>query len=183
MKVSRKIKKGKIDNYFSPFKYSKAHKLYIEDYIIDLTSRYKDRENVLQGIVASETYGEYLVKIRVDEDDDMTFYSCSCDDFDGKGKPCEHIGACYLKYINEMETGPSELDDLLSLYEDEDKKIQESDILKLDITLGHTSTRVINNFIELKAGVDKLYVVKNFRYFLNAYARKEPTQLGRYIPS
>ena len=181
MKVSRKIKKGKIDNYFSPFKYSKAHKLYIEDYIIDLTSRYKDRENVLQGIVASETYGEYLVKIRVDEDDDMTFYSCSCDDFDGKGKPCEHIGACYLKYINEMETGPSELDDLLSLYEDEDKKIQESDILKLDITLGHTSTRVINNFIELKAGVDKLYVVKNFRYFLNAYARKEPTQLGRFI--
>lgn len=177
----RNIKKGKIDNYFSPFKYSKAKKLYIEDYIIDLTSKYECRENVLQGIVASETYGEYLVKIKVDEEENMTFYSCSCDDFDGKGKPCEHIGACYLKYINEMQTGPSELDELLNLYEEEESIFQGSDTLKLEISMGHTSSRAINNFIEVKAGVDKLYAVKNFRYFLNAYARKEPTQLGRYI--
>lgn len=181
MKLSRNIKKGKIDNYFSPFKHSKAQKLYVEDYIIDLTSKYEDRENVLQGIVASETYGEYLVKIRVDEEENMTFYSCSCDDFDGKGKPCEHIGACYLKYINEMKTGPSELDELLNLYEEEESSVHGSDILKLEISMGHTSSRAINNFIEVKAGVDKLYAVKNFRYFLNAYVRKEPTQLGRYI--
>lgn len=181
MKLSRNIKKGKIDSYFSPFKYSKAYKLYDEDYILDLNLKYEDKENVIQGIVASETYGEYLVKLRVDNEDDMTFYSCSCDDFDDKGKPCEHIGACYLKYINEMKTGPSELDELLNLYEEEEVNITGNDVLKLDIVLGHTSRRAINNFIELKAGTNKFYSIKNFRYFLNAYARREPTQLGRYI--
>lgn len=175
------IKKGKIENYFSQFTYSKAMQLYMEDYILDLTVEEIEREYGVEAIVASEEYGEYLVKLNIDKENNINLYSCTCDEFDHKGKPCVHIGACYLKYINEMERVPSDLEDLLTMYNQDNSNEIQGEPLTLEVILNHYPSKAINNFIELKAGTTKTYGIKNIKYFLNSYIRKEPTQLGREV--
>lgn len=117
---------------------------------------------------------------------------CSCDDREGKG-PCEHITAVLLKYINEYQNivfkSNQQVNEIDNLIEKLKYASQESNEYKRELNLEikfYNGYSYYRSSIELKLGVEKNYVVKGMKNFLEAVLREETLQFGKnftYDPS
>lgn len=176
---------GLINDYCDISIYKSGLKYYEQDYVTDLT--YKDEGHrsiaIKSMVLSSNGYSEYLTKFIVnDKSFDISDYKCTCEQFVKKNKICKHIVASYLKFINEVNLNEcSYLDEILKVYKKPfnfEQNIKKHE-LNLDITLFNTSIGEIQNFVQLKVGIDKLYIVKSMRDFLKAYYFKQPLFFGK----
>lgn len=102
----------------------------------------------------------------------------------GQLGPCKHIIAVLLKYMYEYQEdiyfkNKSDTDSLIEELK-EAAKIKNN--YKRDINLGITFTKekyAAKPYIDLSIGLDRLYIVKNIKKFLDSIINKEVTEYGK----
>ena len=176
---------GVIKKYCDTFLYKRGEQCYEEDYVVDLSydDVDKNNNNVSAKVLSSSGFNEYLSRFIVNKENlEISDYTCTCADFEKRHSICKHLVAGYLKFINEVNIQEEDtLGNILSLYKKpfRGRKSIKKDIYILDIIINNSSSEQIQNFVELKVGIDKLYVVKSMTDFLKAYYFKQSLEFGK----
>ncbi len=143
----------------------------------------------IEAAVEASYFDEYFVEIMLSDRSGFMTVNCDCPFFSDNHRKlgfCKHIVAVMLKFIKEYcekaESiyGRNKLDKLLKDIKYNTLKF--SDIkktLRLDISYNYNLYENINSSLELKVGLDKLYVVKNMKQFLQAVERVQELEFGK----
>lgn len=131
----------------------------------------------------------YDIKMDWNIDSNQIRANCSCPKNNDENKnttgPCRHIIAVLLKYINEYQENilnpqkPSELDNLLNeLMAASEGQNSLKRELAMDIKY-IISTHEEKPYIEFKIGLEKSYVIKSMKKFLDAVINMEDMEFGK----
>lgn len=176
---------GVIKEYCDTFLYKRGERCYEEDYVMDISYNDIDNTNtsVKAKVLSSSGFNEYLSSFCINKNTlNMCDYTCTCADFHKRHSVCKHLVASYLKFINEINVQEEDnLDNILDLYKKPFRGVKSirKYTYTLDITINNSSSEQIQNFVELKVGMDKLYVVKSMADFLKAYYFKQSLEFGK----
>jgi hypothetical protein len=171
---------------------------YVEDLDIDIKDLPGNNKvmNIVSSVISFNGFNSYQIEIRWDDITNNIQAYCSChdneEDYEDDG-PCRHITAVLLKYITEYESklykdNPqiNEIDDLINNLRNASKEGSEyKRELNLEIKFFNGRSFEKPN-IELKLGVEKNYVVKGMKKFLEAVLRGNSLEFGKnftYDPS
>lgn len=176
---------GVIKKYCDTFLYKRGERCYEEDYVVDLSydDIDKNSNSVSAKVLSSSGFNEYLSCFIVNKENlEISDYTCTCGDFEKRHSICKHLVAGYLKFINEVNVQEEDtLGNILNLYKKPFRGIKsiKKYTYTLDVTINNSSSEQIQNFVELKVGIDKLYVVKSMTDFLKAYYFKQSLEFGK----
>jgi SNF2 family DNA or RNA helicase len=143
-------------------------------------------------VISHSGFDSYDVRVEWDDMIKRIVGNCSCDDYEDYDGPCEHVAAVLLKYINEygqntvMNNAKSDIDVLLA---DMKSASESSDSYKRELTLQikfFYDKHVEKPSVEFKVGLEKTYVVRGMKKFLNAVLEEEKLEFGKgftYDPS
>lgn len=153
---------------------------------------YKDGAFYVYEIVATVEaayYDEYYIDIIVSEKSGFISVDCNCPFFADNHRKmgfCKHIVAVMLKFIKEYYSKAqftverSKLDKLIKDIKYNTYRLSDhKEGLKLEINYFYEPYQHITSSVELKIGLDKLYVVKNMKQFLQAIERNQPLEFGK----
>ena len=164
-----------------------SYKLGIEDYlnnkVVNINIEIKEQDNYKETNITADVESSnltlYQVETRFNNISSFISYKCECNNsysYFGEQSMCKHIVATCLKYLNEKEQiiKAQNIAKTTILI----KKITENistttaakQYLNLDIKYYYDSNNSNRKaFVELKIGVDKLYVVRNIKQFFACY--------------
>jgi SNF2 family DNA or RNA helicase len=143
----------------------------------------------IEASVEASYFDEYFVEIMLSDRSGFMTVNCDCPFFSDNHRKlgfCKHIVAVMLKFVKEHYEqaeaiyGKSKLDRLLKDIKYNTLKL--SDIkknLKLELNYNYNLYENINSSLELKVGLDKAYVVKNMKQFLQAVERVQELEFGK----
>lgn len=153
---------------------------------------YRDDAFYVYDIVATVEaayYDEYYIEILVSEKSGFISVDCNCPFFTDNHRKigfCKHVVAVMLKFIKEyysksqFNTERSKIDKLLKDIKYNTYKLSDhKEKLKLEINYFYDSYEHITSSVELKIGLDKLYVVRNMKQFLRAIERNQNLEFGK----
>lgn len=147
------------------------------------------------NVISFNGFSSYLVQIIYDYSLNQIFVGCSCPDFENRRKEnggmCKHILAALLKYIREYQDflalssekssfkPTSDIDTLLEQLKTASEKTDEyKRELNLHIKFTSAGYREKPN-VEFKLGLEKPYVVKGMKNFLDAVSRGDEYEFGK----
>jgi len=142
-------------------------------------------ETNITSTVEESNRRQYKVKTSFNNMTPFISYQCECNthfSFYNHRSMCEHVVAALLKYLYEKEQIIKEKEmaktnDLISKIT-KNMSISNVGRLYLDIEIKYQQDAINDNrksFVELKIGVDKLYVVKNMKEFFTCYNKSFET--------
>lgn len=175
--------------------FKRAKQYYEGGYVEDLNIDVKElpgtnkKMNITGSVISFNGFNSYKIEITWDDITNNIQAYCSChdneEDYEDDG-PCKHITAVLLKYIREYESklykdNPqiNEIDDLINNLRN---AAREGNAYKRELNL---EIKFISGdsfqkpSIELKLGVEKNYVVKGMRKFLEAVLKEESLEFGK----
>jgi SNF2 family DNA or RNA helicase len=168
------------------YKAGKVTELEVKDYYYKEEAFYVYE---IFAVVEAAYYDEYYIEIIVSEKTGFISVDCDCPFFNDNHRKmgfCKHIVAVMLKFIKEYyskshfnEEG-NKLNKLLrdikyNAYKLSDQKEK----LKLEINYFYDIYDYIPSSLELKIGIDRLYVVRNMKQFLQAIERNQSLEFGK----
>ncbi|NLZ47509.1 MAG: ATP-dependent helicase [Clostridiales bacterium] len=191
MNISEKLIKKHTDNII----YQRGEDFYKAGKVTEMEVQqhyYKNEAFYVYEIVAAVEaayYDEYYVEILISEKTGFISVDCNCPFFADNHRKmgfCKHIVAVMLKFIKEYYSKSqfsierSKIDKLLKDIKYNAYKFSEhKDKLKLEINYFYDIYEHITSSVELKIGIDKLYVVRNMKQFLQAIERNQPLEFGK----
>lgn len=134
-----------------------------------------------RSYVASEQFDDYLTYFNVDKKDNYLTGRCTCAYFQQNNTVCKHLVAAYLFYINEMkleEDNDSQIDKVIEMYNIFNRAERRRIALELDITFIYDEIGKLPS-LEMKIGIDKLYVIREYRRFFNAIHNGITLEFGK----
>lgn len=191
-----------LESWVDDITFKRAKQYYEGGYVEDLDIDIKDLPgnnklmNISSSVISFNGFNSYEIEIKWDDITNNIQAYCSCHDneegYEDDG-PCKHITAVLLKYIKEYESklykdNPqiNEIDDLINNLRNASKEDSEyKRELNLEIKFFNGRSFEKPN-IELKLGVEKNYVVKGMRKFLEAVLKGNSLEFGKnftYDPS
>ncbi|GAA0121854.1 MULTISPECIES: DEAD/DEAH box helicase [Clostridium] len=162
----------------------------IFDFKIDSKYNYILNEEikcVKANVESSIYYNSYAVEIEFIESTKKISCNCTCPAFDEYGhiKACKHIIAVLIHYSNETKKSYEKskinsIDNLVEKYKNNfDINKDLSKELTMDIIYYPLNNYDKCNSIELKIGLNKKYVVKNMKNFLEAVYKNQSMEFGK----
>ena len=143
----------------------------------------------IEASVEASYFDEYFVEIMLNDRSGFMSVNCDCPFFCDNHRKlgfCKHVVAVMLKFVKEhylkieANYGKNKLDKLLKDIKYNTMKL--SDIkktLKLEINYSYNLYENMNSSLELKVGLDKTYVVKNMKQFLQAIEKTNELEFGK----
>jgi SNF2 family DNA or RNA helicase len=184
-----------IRNYADDITYKRGSDYFRMGKVIDLAVEiennkyYKFNVYSIDAWVESSDFDEYNVQIVFNDKSGFSHFKCDCQIFSGgygRRGVCKHVVAVLIKYIKQYQTK-----DAKTMYSMKmDKLIRElrnnlvrnssgKRDLHLQVKYCYDRSEEITSSIELKLGVDRLYVVRNMREFLRALENSEILEFGK----
>lgn len=191
MNISEKL----IKEHSSSIIYERGEEYYKSGKVSDLKVEREYHKNGgfytydIEASVEASYFDEYFVEIMLNDRSGFMTVNCDCPFFCDNHRKlgfCKHVVAVMLKFIKEYYQksealyGKNKLDKLLRDIKYNTLKL--SDIkktLKLDINYNYNLYENMNSSLELKVGLDKTYVVKNMKQFLQAIERVHELEFGK----
>ncbi|MDK2822625.1 MAG: hypothetical protein PWP71_543 [Clostridia bacterium] len=145
--------------------------------------QYYPKQSTFQGFVRGTR--SYLVRIRFDKEKNLDEVYCSCPDFSNyPGYFCKHLVATLVtieqnNFDPELWWSKQVAEDIFRRFEglQETKQKQE---LNLEIIYNFAGSDMdLPSYLELKVGLDKLYVVKSVKTFLEAIHYERELEFGK----
>jgi SNF2 family DNA or RNA helicase len=173
--------------------FRRAKSLYKDGYVEELeiiTNEipFEDDEDemiIQTNVISSNGFNSYTVQIVLDNIYSQIRGYCTCSAYEDEEKPCKHITAVLLKYMNEYQNNfnkiynKSDIDILLG-HMKEASEINEEYKRELNLQIKYFySDHSDKPSIELKLGIDKVYVVKAMRKFLKAVQDEIKLEFGK----
>lgn len=145
---------------------------------------------IVACVDSSSGFKSYDVQISIINKNNIMKFYCNCPAFDeyyySRGI-CKHLVATLIKYMKEYsqkgttsEKNSSPIDTLINQLKttvSAGSRLRRE--LKLDIHFSYAKWYKVSSFVELKVGLDKLYVVRNAREFLNAIESESTYEFGK----
>lgn len=191
MNISEKLIKKHTDNII----YQRGEEFYKAGKVTDMEVQqyyYKHESFYVYEIAArveAAQYDEYYIEIIVSEKTGFISVDCNCPFFADNHRKmgfCKHIVGVMLKFIKEyylrthFNEERSKLDKLLKDIKYNTYKLSEhKEKLNLEINYNYDIYEHITSSMELKIGIDKLYVVRNMKQFLQAIERNQSLEFGK----
>ncbi|WP_291579064.1 SNF2 helicase associated domain-containing protein [Clostridium sp. UBA6640] len=158
----------------------------------DINRRYnsilnEEIEYVKANVESSAYYSSYAVEIDFIESTKKISCNCTCPAFSeyGRMKACKHIIAVLINYSNETKRSYEKLkvnsiDNLVEMYKSNfDINKNSAEELSMDIIYYPLNSYDKCSSIELKVGLNKKYVVKNMKSFLEAVYKNQSMEFGK----
>jgi SNF2 family DNA or RNA helicase len=196
------ITESLIKKYTDESIYKKGEELYrygkVTDFqaVADNNKYFNFREYKLEAWVEAADYDEYNVEISFNDRSGFMNLKCDCQNaletYRKKGF-CQHMVAVLLKYAKEnvspqaKSLNANRVDKLLR--EIKSSMMSSSDMkrnINLEIRYCYDNINQLSSGVELRVGLDRLYIVKNMKDFLRAIETGEEIEFGKgftYIPS
>lgn len=147
---------------------------------------FKNKEKSIQADVVDHV--PYHTTIRFNQQNGIASYSCECEESKYLNGACKHIIATLKQaqeLIDESRRSQVEMDrtlnEILNCFADpilSETIIKQPIKVEIHLQLNKHSGRPIGLF-SLKVGLDKMYVVKNIREFLQAFEFNEEIEYGK----
>lgn len=134
-----------------------------------------------RSYVASEQFDDYLTYFNVDKNNNYITGRCTCAYFQQNNTVCKHLVAAYLYYVNEMkieEEQESQIDKIIDMYNTFNVTEKKRVAVDLDITFNYEEIGKLPS-LEMKIGIGKLYVIREYRRFLNAVSNGSSLEFGK----
>lgn len=138
-------------------------------------------------VISFNGFNSESVSIDLNEDTGKVMVDCSCqlnEDTHDQSGLCKHIAAVLLKYIKEYQNAGrkeefrSDIDDLLKEFT-EFSEANEEYKRELNLEVKFLKEKYERPYIELKLGLEKTYVVKGMRKFLENVMVEESMEFGK----
>ncbi|MEG0773535.1 DEAD/DEAH box helicase [Clostridium sp.] len=183
------ISEENIKASFGDIVYNRGRDMYLRNKIrkVDVIENSKSVFSIASTVESADDLKDYKVKIIVNGNNGATYYSCTCHAF-SDFKKCKHISALFIKLsregINGVGGNKSILnygDQLLDYYKNAVmQNYSPNHIVNMSTTLEFAKSYHRGYPLELKVGLDRLYVVKNIREFIESiFINKKNIQFGK----
>jgi SNF2 family DNA or RNA helicase len=136
-------------------------------------------------VISHSGFDSYNVRVEWDDITKRIIGNCSCEDYEDYEGPCEHVAAVLLKYINENERNiirENEKSDIDVLLAGMKEASEDREDYKRELTLQikfFYDKYVEKPSVELKVGLEKTYVVRGMKKFLNTVLEQEKLEFGK----
>jgi Superfamily II DNA/RNA helicases, SNF2 family len=139
------------------------------------------------GLVSANVIGglRYAVQVSFEKDSSIRSYRCTCPAFTGSPKACKHVIAVLKAAQQELPTASSDrivhnriAEDLLEIFSNHHQEIPQEEVtlvVELQIIPGHR----VSAQIQLKLGLQRLYVVKNIEQFIYSIKKGRSLEFGK----
>ncbi|WP_286904335.1 SNF2 helicase associated domain-containing protein [Clostridium sp. UBA1652] len=189
MRVTEKL----IKEWTDDISFKRAKQYYEGDFIgpleikrFDIKGREKDRGLIITGSVnAFNKFSSNEVEIQWDSLSNQIEVDCDCNEDRDDGLLCKHIAAVLLKYTKEYQSSPnrvpekSDIDYLIEVL-NEASGVSEDYKRELNLEVKFFEAKNYERaYIELKLGLEKKYIVKSMRNFLNSLIKEESITFGK----
>jgi SNF2 family DNA or RNA helicase len=189
-----RLTEAQLKSWTNELTFRRAKQYYKDGYVEDLKIqslkvpgiKKSDITSIQSKVISFNGFNTYTVAIEINNNTGQIEGDCSCAEYeeDFEEGPCKHVTAVLLKYINEAQSGKvsegrkSDIDDLLQEFKafseaDEDFKRE------LNMEVKFFRERHMKPYIELKIGLEKNYVVKGMRNFLEHVLKGESLEFGK----
>lgn len=138
-------------------------------------------------VESADNLQDYRVRIIMNRLNEQFFSSCTCKAF-SDFKKCKHISSVLIKLSREGNNGfggkktvVNYGDQLLNYYKKAtNENYKPSQAVNMNVTLEFAASNYQNHHLELKVGIDRLYVVKNVKEFIQSgLIRRESIEFGK----
>lgn len=185
-----------IHNYADNEIYEKGldyyNKKLVEDFHVQIYATENsliNRYGIDTWVHSAYTEAVYNVQIGFNDNSGFTRFHCDCLYFNESYRRrgiCKHIAAALFKYYREKSNlvieeknafnGSKFLDNIDKMLEDIHEKRQK---LQMKLNYYYNDTARIKSYIEVKVGVNRLYIVKDIEKFLEAMEDHMPFELSK----
>lgn len=191
MNISEKL----IREHCSDIIFERGESYYKSGKVVDFTVEKEYHRNggftsyTIEASVEESYFDEHYVEVMLNDKSGFMSANCGCPFFIDNHRKlgfCKHVVAVLLKFVreyykeNEISSAKSKLDKLLRDIKYSTLKL--SDIkrnLKLEVNYSYNLYENLSSSLELKVGLDKTYVVKNIKQFLQAIERMQELEFGK----
>jgi len=180
-----------IKNFLGDIIYNGGRDMYLRNKIrkVDILENSENTFSITSTVESAYDLKDYKVNILTNTKNGAMYCACNCDSYKSNRK-CKHIAAVLIKMSREGIKGKFFKDsslvngvELLQYYKENlVKNYKENQLINLEVKLEIIDRDYKNYSIELKVGVDKLYIIKNIKEFIESiFLNKQIIEFGKEL--
>jgi len=180
-----------IKNFLGDIVYNGGRDMYLRNKIrkVDILENSENTFSITSTVESAYDLKDYKVNILTNTKNGAMYCACNCDSYKSNRK-CKHIAAVLIKMSREGIKGKFFKEnilvngvELLQYYKENlVKNYKENQLINLEVRLEIIDRDYKNYSIELKVGVDKLYIIKNIKEFIESiFLNKQIIEFGKEL--